>query len=67
MSLIQTQFPAVVHFARVYSYSEMAIRSAVSSNSIESNIFVTQIMSVLLISTKYFCSCHEFRLLSNPF
>ena len=46
MSLIQGQFFALVNFAMVYSYPEMAIRNVVSSNSIESNIIVTQIMSV---------------------
>ena len=46
MSFIQGQFLALVDFARVYSYPEMGIRSVVSSNSIESNIIVAQIMSV---------------------
>ena len=46
MPFMQGKFLALVHFARVYSYPEMAIRNAVSSNSIESNIIVIQIMSV---------------------
>ena len=43
---MQEQFLALVNFVRFYSYPEMAIRNAVFSNSIESNIIVTQIMSV---------------------
>ena len=46
MLFIQGQFLALVHFASVYSYPEMPIRNVVSSNSIESNIIVTRIMSV---------------------
>ena len=46
MPLMQGQFLALVNFARFYNYPEMAIRNVVSSNSIESNIIATQIMSV---------------------
>ena len=46
MSFIQGQFLTLVDFDMVYSYPEMPIRNVVSSNSIESNIIFTQIMSV---------------------
>ena len=45
MSFIQGQFLPLVDFARVYSYPEMANRDVLSSNSVERNIIVTQIMS----------------------
>ena len=45
MSFMQGQFLTLVDFDMVYSYPEMPIRNVVSSNSIESNIVFTQIMS----------------------